>query len=76
MEDIRRVWNQTVMIQTQTNDGTARLIQDGILDGSKSLYLDSYIVMQNATAEDFIKILDRYIPEEGYLRLFSKDSQN
>lgn len=73
--DIRRLWNRSVMIMTQTNDGTARLIQDGILDGNKSLYLDSYIVMQNATAEDFSKILDRYFPEDGYLRLFSKDSQ-
>ncbi len=76
IEDIRRLWNRNVMTQTQTNDGTARLIQDGILDGNKSLYLDSYIVMQNATATDFIKILDRYIPEKDYLRLFSKDSQN
>ncbi len=74
--DIRRLWNRDVMISTQTNDGTARLIQDGILDGNKSLYLDSYIVVQNATADDFIKILDRYIPEEGYLRLFSQDSQD
>ena len=31
--------------------------------------------MQNATAADFSKILDRYFPESGYLRLFSKDSQ-
>ncbi len=76
IEDIRRLWNRNVMILTQTNDGTAKLIQDGILDGNKSLYLDSYIVMQNATATDFINILDRYIPETGYLRLFSKDSQN
>ncbi|MBP5465383.1 MAG: hypothetical protein J6Y13_09465 [Treponema sp.] len=65
-----------MIIQTQTNDGTARLIQDGILDGNKSLYLDSYIVMQNATAADFANILDRCIPESGYLRLFSADSQN
>ncbi len=76
IEDIRRLWNRNVMILTQTNDGTARLIQDGILDGNKSLYLDSYIVMQNATATDFVNILDRYIPEKDYLRLFSKDSQN
>lgn len=76
INDIRRQWNRVVMIQTQTNDGTARLIQDGILDGNKSLYLDSYLVMQNATEKDFLNILDRYIPEEGYLRLFSKDSQN
>ena len=75
IEDIKRLWNRNVIIQTQTNDGTARLIQDGILDGNKSLYLDSYIVMQNATAADFANILDRYIPESGYLRLFSENSQ-
>ncbi|MBQ9538162.1 MAG: insulinase family protein [Treponema sp.] len=76
ISDIRLLWNRIVMIQTQTNEGTARLIQDGILDGNKSLYLDSYIVMQNATADDFVKILDKYIPEDGFLRLFSQDSQN
>lgn len=75
LEDIKRLWNRNVIIQTQTNEGTARLIQDGILDGNKSLYLDSYIVMQNATAADFANILDRCIPESGYLRLFSEDSQ-
>ncbi len=75
IKEIRSIWNYKTMINTQTNEGTARLIQEGILEGNKNLYLDSYMVIENATAKDFLNILDKYIPAKPELQVFSADSK-
>ena len=71
---IKNLWNRTTMTLTQNNEGIAQLIQDGIIDGNANLYLDSYLVMANASNSDFLRILDMSIPENPMLKVFSKDS--
>lgn len=75
IEQIRDLWNRSTMLQTQTNDGIARLIQNGVIDKNANLYLYSYLVIQNATSDDFLNILEKYISEDVILKVFSVDSK-
>ncbi|MCR5763713.1 MAG: insulinase family protein [Treponema sp.] len=72
---MRNTWSYKTLINTQTNDGTARLIQNSILSGAAHLYLESFLFVSNARNTDFISIVNSYFPETPPLQVFSSDSQ-
>ncbi len=69
LQGIRSKWNSRTLIKTQTNSGTAELIQDGLIDNYPALYLDAYLVVSHAAREDFLYILDAYFPATAPLRI-------
>ena len=73
---IRNTWSYKTLIKTQTNEGTAQLIQNSILDGMAHLYLESFLFVSNARNTDFISILNNFFPETPPLQVFSVDSQD
>lgn len=70
---IRNTWSYKTLIKTQTNEGTAQLIQDSIISGSPHIYLESYLFVSNAKGGDFISILNKYFPETPPLKVFSSE---
>ena len=73
---IRNTWSYRTLVKTQTNEGTARLIQSSLLCGPAHLYLESYLFVSNAKGKDFISILNSFFPETPPLQVFSADSQD
>ena len=63
--------------QTQTNSGTALLIQKGFESSAKnpnpSLYLDEYNFIQTANASDFLQTIE-FVEKSLLLSVYSKDS--
>ncbi len=73
---MKNTWSYKTLIKTQTNEGTAQLIQDSLLSGAPHLYLESFLFVSNAKNTDFISILNTYFPETPPLQVFSADSQD
>ncbi len=71
---MHNTWSYKTVIKTQTNEGTAQLIQNSILSGAPHLYLESFLFVSNAKNTDFISILNTYFPETPPLQVFSVDS--
>lgn len=64
-----------ILEKTSTNQGTAELMQQSILNGSTGNYLFSYLEIENSTAKDFYDILLEYIPEEPLMKVHSVDGK-
>ncbi|MBQ1592916.1 MAG: hypothetical protein II077_12855, partial [Treponema sp.] len=72
---IKAKWISDELSKTQTNPGTAELIQQGLLEGNASEYLSSYMTLEGASAKMFLDVLERYLPEDPIFKVFSVDSK-
>lgn len=72
---IKSLWISQVMSPTGTNEGTATLIQKGILSGNPLQYLEDYVTVDTCTFEDLLKIADTYLLKEPMIKLYSKDAK-
>lgn len=82
VQQIKDAWILSEMSQTQTNSGTAWLMQKGLEllnpeDEAQAafFYLKEYDFVQNANAEDFMKLLE-FLPQKAPLRVYSADGKN
>lgn len=79
IQDIKNEWIIQQMAETYTNAGTARLLQKGFelfpQNKCPEFYLTEYNFIQNATAQDFIDVME-YFPTRAQLRAYSSDSKN
>ena len=74
---IKDNWIQKEMYETGSNTGTALLMQKGFElnpDKADLWYLEEYNYIQNATAQDFLQILE-YFPVRAQFRVYSSDSK-
>lgn len=83
IREIKNLWIQKQMSQTGSNTGTALLMQKGLeLFGNSDTsmqsplwYLQEYNYIQNATAQDFLELME-YFPVIPPARIYSVDSKN
>ena len=83
IREIKNLWIQKQMSQTGSNTGTALLMQKGLElfgNSDKSMqsplwYLQEYNYIQNATAQDFLELME-YFPVIPPARIYSVDSKN
>lgn len=73
---IRNLWIQKNLSGTQSNEGTAALIQQSILQGNKLLYLENYAAMENISAEEILSVIKEYFTETPPMKVTSVDSKN
>ncbi len=76
VEKLKTKWIKETMIQTQTNLGTVKLMQQGLREKRPNLYLENYLSMYNAIPVEFTLVLDKYISETPALTVTSVDSKN
>ena len=76
--EIKNNWIQSQMTQTNSDTGTALLIQGGLellgTAASDDYYLEEYNWIMQASAQDFIEVME-YFPVRAPLRVYSKDSK-
>ena len=76
--EIKNNWIQSQMTQTNSDTGTALLIQGGLellgAAASADYYLEEYNWIMQASAQDFIEVME-YFPVRAPLRVYSKDSK-
>lgn len=75
IKKIKSIWMQNFLSKTQNNEGTAILIQEGLINENPYQYLENYIKIKNASVEDFVKIMNTYFPEEVPFIVYSVDSK-
>ena len=72
---IKSRYEISILEKTSTNQGTAELMQQSILNGNTGNYLSSYLEIENSTAKNFYDILLEYIPEEPLMKVHSVDGK-
>ena len=72
---IKSQWMMRTLSKTNDNEGTAYLMQQGLLDGNALTYLEEYKIISNADAESFSKIATNFITEDPVYKLYSVDSK-
>jgi zinc protease len=76
IHDIKISWLMNTLSSTQTNRGTAILINEGINNfGDSKKYIKDYELIANSPETDFLASLNDYFPEEAQLRLYSADAK-
>lgn len=75
VEKLKSKWIKETMIQTQTNVGTVKLMQQGLREKRPNLYLENYLSMYNAIPVEFSLVLEKYITESPALTVTSVDSK-
>lgn len=73
---LKQNWILREMSKTSTEEGTASLIQKGLLSGNSKQYLENYCTIENASSQDFLSILRNYFPAEPAYQVYSADSKN
>ena len=73
---MKQKWISKNLLQTQTNSGTAVLIQHGIEENQPYQYLEDYVFMENANVNEYIRIFKNYLTETPALSVTSVDSKN
>ncbi len=68
-------WILKVLSESGTPQGTARLIENGLILKNAELYLDQYSAVDNAQAEDYFLIAESLLETKPPLILYSKDSK-
>ena len=75
LQEIKDTWTRTNLSQTQTNTGTAYLLQKGFeyfpYEVQPDYYLKEYAFINSATREDILEIL-KDIPQQPLLRFYAK----
>lgn len=72
LQNIIDSWIMNIIQKTVTNRGTAILIRNG--EENPIQYLDDYRIIQNSNENDYIKIINEYIPFIAPLRIYSTDA--
>ncbi|WP_407400312.1 insulinase family protein [Treponema sp.] len=75
LRTIKSRYEISILEKTSTNEGTAMLIQQSILNGSYNEYLSNYLDLENSSAKDFYDVLLKYIPEEPLMKVHSVDGK-
>jgi zinc protease len=68
-------WIIITLDKTQSNDGTAILIQKGLLAGMPSLYLEDYATLTTADKTTYYDFIKKYFPEDPVFKIYSADSK-
>lgn len=76
VSNLKELWITKNMLQTQTNSGTADLIQKGIERNLTFQYLDDYLSMELAHDSEFLQVFRDYFSETPLLIVTSADSKN
>lgn len=76
IEEIKENWILRVMNKTTYEEGTASLIQEGLLCGNPKQYLDNYLAVENADAEQLFSLTEKYFTIEPIYEIYSADSKN
>lgn len=75
---IKDHWLTTVLTQTQTNTGTALLMQQGMenfpFEPKPASYLEDYNYIEKADLSDFIEVM-KNIPSKPHLIIYSKEGK-
>ena len=75
LQEIKDFWTKSFLQQTQTNTGTAQLLQKGFeyfpYEVQPDYYLKEYNFINEATREDILKNLND-IPQQPLLRFYAK----
>ena len=75
LQEIKDTWTKAFLAQTQTNTGTAQLLQKGFeflpYEVQPDYYLKEYNFIQTASREDILVILQD-IPQQPLLRFYAK----
>ena len=74
VKEIKNNWIQKEMKETGSNTGTSLLMQKGLESNKPLWYLEEYNLIQSATAQDFIEIME-YFPVRAKIRVYSSDSK-
>lgn len=72
---IKARWIEQNLYQTQSNEGTAALIQKGLLEDNPLMYLESYCAVDRAQRDDVYGIAKTYILEDPLFKLYSADAK-
>ena len=75
LQDIKSLWVYKNFSQSFTNEGTAALIQKSLTYKNPVQYLENYVFIENLNAKDFLKIFEKYFPEDIPFKVFSVDSK-
>lgn len=75
LENIITRWELKALSRTQSNEGTAQLIQQGLITGNGALYLNDYLLVEEASLEKMIQIADKYFPDTPTYEVYSKDAK-
>ena len=68
-------WLMAVISGAGSQEGTARLMQNGQVQKNPKLYLEQYDAISKAKVEDYFLIAESYFGDKAPLRLYSKDSK-
>ena len=75
LQEIKDNWTKVFLAQTQTNTGTAQLLQKGFeyfpYEVQPDYYLKEYAFINGATREEILEIL-KEIPQQPLLRFYAK----
>ncbi|MCQ2241056.1 insulinase family protein [Treponema sp.] len=75
LRTIKSRYEIDLLERTATNEGTAELMQQSILNGNTGNYLACYLAIENTSAKDFYDILIACIPEEPLMKVHSVDGK-
>lgn len=71
-EKIKIQWKQRNLFETQSNNGTAKLMASF---QKKEQYLTNYLYIENSTPQDFLNAIEKYFPTEPLMKVYSADSK-
>ena len=75
LQELKDTWTKSFLTQTQTNTGTAQLLQKGFeffpYEQKPDYYLQEYKNIQSTTRNDILEIL-KNIPQQPLLRFYAK----
>lgn len=75
LRKMKNLWIKQTMALTQTNSGTADLIEIGQKFDQADLYMKNYIRVENASAKDFVDLIEKYFTETPTFTVYSVDSK-
>lgn len=74
-ETIREAAQIEMMKKTQSNLECAKLIQAGNVRGKPLSYIESYLYTSKASPEEFLQVLEKNIPPEPLMKVYSVDGK-
>ena len=75
LKTIKSLYIQSELSKTQTNEGLTQLIESGFAESSPDQYLQTYRIIENASASDFLEILENYLNDSKCFKVYSVDSK-
>lgn len=75
LQRIKEKWTLRIMGNTTDEEGTASLIQDGLLSGNCMQYLEDYSTVETADSKKLHSVAVKYFSEEPVYEIYSADSK-